>query len=206
MTKPHQSSHLIAGFAGGGISTILLFPLDLIKVRLQANENLKGSKELIQSSSFMRTFRNIIRYEGILGLYQGIGPAILGSSASWGGYFFFYEGIKEWYKCKSDSTSMGPIENFAAACGSGAIMVGLTNPIWLIKTRMQLQMKGVQVVNTQNVKAPYSGMANAFQTIVREEGILALYKGAVPALMLVSHGGIQVNIGCLCFKVEIAYH
>jgi solute carrier family 25 folate transporter 32 len=34
-------------------------------------------------------------------------------------------------------------------------------------------------------------MFHAAYTIVQEEGVLALYKGSVPALMLVSHGGIQ---------------
>ena len=41
------------------------------------------------------------------------------------------------------------------------------------------------------VKPPYRGMFHAAYTIAREEGIMAFYKGSVPALMLVSHGGIQ---------------
>ena len=34
-------------------------------------------------------------------------------------------------------------------------------------------------------------MFDAARTIVREEGLLALYKGAAPAMMLTSHGGVQ---------------
>ena len=40
-------------------------------------------------------------------------------------------------------------------------------------------------------KPAYRGLVRATRTIVREEGVLALYKGSVPAMMLVSHGGIQ---------------
>lgn len=99
--------------------------------------------------------------------------------------------------------SLGPMENFSAACAAGAVMVLLTNPVWLIKTRMQLQMKRAVehqktthcpikgVKSVAEVKAPYKSMTDAARTIVREEGPLALYKGAVPALMLVSHGGVQ---------------
>ena len=41
------------------------------------------------------------------------------------------------------------------------------------------------------VKPPYKGLLHTATTIIQEEGILALYKGSIPALMLVSHGGIQ---------------
>ena len=43
----------------------------------------------------------------------------------------------------------------------------------------------------QAVKPPYKGLLHTATTIIQEEGILALYKGSIPALMLVSHGGIQ---------------
>eukprot|EP00591_Stephanopyxis_turris_P004252 CAMPEP_0195516222 /NCGR_PEP_ID=MMETSP0794_2-20130614/7015_1 /TAXON_ID=515487 /ORGANISM="Stephanopyxis turris, Strain CCMP 815" /LENGTH=207 /DNA_ID=CAMNT_0040644761 /DNA_START=72 /DNA_END=695 /DNA_ORIENTATION=+ len=73
-------------------------------------------------------------------------------------------------------------------------MVLLTNPLWLIKTRMQLQLrlKGQETaVASAGVKPQYSGLVDAVKTIIREEGPLALYKGATPALMLTSHGGIK---------------
>jgi len=161
-----------------------------------------------------------VRYEGIRGLYQGLTPALLGSSLSWGGYFFLYEGLKnKWMANKEQklllrqqgistssrqpmsSSSLGPMENFCIACTAGAAMVIVTNPIWLIKTRMQLQLQRVQemkfihqhqgVEGMMTIKAPYHNMVDAARTIIREEGPMALYKGAVPAMMLTSHGGVQ---------------
>lgn len=67
-------------------------------------------------------------------------------------------------------------------------MVLITNPVWLIKTRMQLQMK--KASERYNIK-PYKSMADAARTIVRDEGPLALYRGCGPALLLTSHGGVQ---------------
>jgi solute carrier family 25 folate transporter 32 len=67
-------------------------------------------------------------------------------------------------------------------------MVLMTNPIWLIKIRMQLQMK--RASELLNIK-PYRNIGDAVATIVREEGPLALYKGVGPALLLTSHGGVQ---------------
>ena len=177
---------LIAGFSGGAISTITLYPLDLIKVRLQVNES-SG----LQRVSATRAFRVLLKHEGMAGLYQGLTPAVIGSSISWGGYFFFYEKLKRQLAVTkqvsiSELTSM---DNFTLACASGACMVALTNPVWLIKTRMQLQLS--QTSKLMQVKVPYTGMVDAARTIVREEGIMSLYKGAAPALMLTSHGGVQ---------------
>jgi solute carrier family 25 folate transporter 32 len=196
---------LVAGLCGGAASTVLLYPLDLIKVRLQVNED-PGTKSSSTSASprtktrlsSIHAFRVIIRHEGFLGLYQGLIPAVIGSAVSWGGYFFVYEGLKREYRqiLSSSSRSAAPpttlnsLENFTLACFAGASMVALTNPVWLIKTRMQLQMK--QAAKKHHMtKPPYKGMLDAGRTIMREEGFWALYKGAGPALLLVSHGGVQ---------------
>eukprot|EP01083_Nonionella_stella_P098105 275785_1 len=221
---------LVAGFLGGSSSTVLLYPLDLVKVRLQVNENSSsrsagallgrnGSTNGVHrkaTGTIAHTMRGVIRHEGLRGLYQGLTPALIGNSASWGGYFFFYERMKkemivlkrESHRRNSSLTItkndqdviLGPLENFTAACLSGAIMVGFTNPIWLIKTRMQLQLKraqegqlkqAAQSKSSSSVKPPYTNIFNAAQTIVREEGVLALYRGTIPALMLTTNGGIQ---------------
>jgi len=170
-----------------------------VKVRLQISTT--GTKK----RTILGTMRHVVKYEGVVGIYQGLAPALIGSAISWGGYFFFYEGLKKKIMTRkrklgnmqpSEDVKLDAFDNFSAACMSGAIMVGCTNPLWLIKTRMQLQMKRVQEeqalkLGNENVKRPYKNMYDAATTIVREEGIMALYKGAIPALMLVSHGGIQ---------------
>lgn len=112
---------------------------------------------------------------------------------------------------QQEVVKLGPIEHFSASCLAGACMVALTNPLWLIKTRLQLQNSRLQqqIISQptttkvatktkvapqqqpQQVKPAYRGLLHAAHTIVQEEGILALYKGSVPAMMLVSHGGIQ---------------
>lgn len=181
---------------------MLLLPLDNIKVRLQVHEGDSSSKNAIESKQkrgrlgAMRVVRGVIRHEGFLGLYQGLAPALIGSSVSWGGFFFIYEGFKTELRRRRASTleienyTLRPVDNFVLACASGGVMVGLTNPIWLIKLRMQLQMKKASQHVHTSVK-PYNGMIDAARTIIREEGVLALYKGSGPALLLTSHGGVQ---------------
>ncbi|CAB9499707.1 dinucleotide transporter 2, mitochondrial [Seminavis robusta] len=124
---------------------------------------------------------------------QGLTPAVIGSAVSWGGYFYLYEGFKKQLRqskqARGKSEELHSLDNFGVAVLAGACMVFLTNPVWLIKTRMQLQMK--RSSDAYNVKKPYKGLVDAAATIVREEGFWALYKGTVPALALTSHGGVQ---------------
>lgn len=211
---------LIAGFSGGVVSTTLLLPLDIVKLRLQVTES---SKPWRRFRSF-RILGGIVKYEGFRALWQGWTPAVLGSAISWGGYFYFYEGFKrslvEYKSFQQNKMTIphktsavdvpgydgsssakptkpmgaGPpavltsVDNFVLACTAGAVMVALTNPVWLVKTRMQLQMR--KAGELHQIK-PYRNMIDAFRTIVREEGVTALYKGSGPALLLTSHGGVQ---------------
>jgi solute carrier family 25 folate transporter 32 len=193
---------LVAGFLAGVASTSLLLPLDVIKLRLQVSES---SRPHMPYRSF-RVFFGILKYEGVRGLYQGWTPAVVGSAVSWGGYFYFYEGLKKHvleYKLQKQRNiaacsdlshetvvlaTLNSWDHFFLSCTAGAIMVAMTNPVWLVKTRMQLQMRKASV---QHDIKPYRNTLDAFRTIIREEGYLALYKGSVPALLLTSHGGVQ---------------
>ena len=208
---------MIAGFTGGVVSTTVLLPLDIVKLRLQVTESATPGRRF----RFFRILGGIVKYEGIRGLYQGWTPAVIGSAVSWGGYFYFYEGFKRRlieYKVSkqqqqgfapsnetmlSSSTIVGvsnvasssaetvaltSLDNFVLACTAGAVMVAMTNPVWLVKTRMQLQMR--RASEKHHIK-PYNTMMDAFRTIVKEEGWLALYKGSGPAMLLTSHGGVQ---------------
>jgi solute carrier family 25 (mitochondrial folate transporter), member 32 len=189
---------LIAGFTGGIVSTSLLLPLDIVKLRLQVSES-TSRKHRFRS---FRIVGGILKYEGVRGLYQGWVPAVIGSSLSWGGYFYFYEQFKRrlvQYKLGPSSTSsstgtvqasdvLTSIDNFVVAVAASSVMVAITNPIWLVKTRMQLQLK--RAGQQHNIR-PYEGTIDAFRTIVKDEGLLALYKGVGPAFLLTSHGGVQ---------------
>lgn len=195
-TESHSIAPLLAGISGGVVSTTLLLPLDVIKVRLQVSEqprhNVSGSETRKRLGAF-RAFRSIIRHEGIAGIYQGLTPSVIGSAVSWGGYFYLYEGFKKQLRgskrTRGKPEELTSADNFGMAVISGAIMVFLTNPVWLIKTRIQLQMK--KSADSFGLKKPYKGLVDAARTIVKEEGFWALYKGTVPALALTSHGGVQ---------------
>lgn len=57
-----------------------------------------------------------------------------------------------------------------AAAQSGALTLVLTNPIWVVKTRLCLQY------GSEGKGSEYRGMVHALAQIYKEEGIRGLYK------------------------------
>mmetsp|Transcript_10676 Transcript_10676/g.21020 ORF Transcript_10676/g.21020 Transcript_10676/m.21020 type:complete len:304 (-) Transcript_10676:415-1326(-) len=187
------TSGLFAGFA----TTVALHPLDLIKTRFQVDETsqrgtfkerlqarLRGATRAVEST--ILTTRQIQHEDGFRGLYRGLVPAVVGSSASWGFYFYFYEQFKG---LASQSLAPGerlsPWQYLGTSALAGSLTTLFTNPVWLVKTRLELQTPGNEY---------YRGFTHAFTTIVREEGVMGLYRGIIPALILVSNGGFQFMV------------
>ncbi|CAM9171277.1 unnamed protein product [Pylaiella littoralis] len=192
--RAHGAHHLIAGTTAGVVTTAALYPLDLVKTRYQARIWWRWVYDKGPSpyKSLGTAFRTIARDEGARALYQqGLGPALLGNAVAWGGFFYCYEKIKNVIHARiPDGAELGAVHHLGAGYVAGAMMVFATNPVWMIKTRMQLQNKNAKV----GVVRPYSGLIDAVRTITREEGPLALYKGAVPALMLCGQGAVQFAV------------
>ncbi|KAK6922660.1 Mitochondrial substrate/solute carrier, partial [Dillenia turbinata] len=181
-TGPWQWENATAGAVAGFATVACMHPLDVVRTRFQANDG-----RLLSLPSYRNTIHallTIARFEGLRGLYAGFGPAVIGSTVSWSLYFFFYGRAKQRYS-KNKDQQLSPSLHLASAAEAGALVCLCTNPIWLIKTRMQLQTPLHQT-------RPYSGLYDALRTILKEEGWSTLYKGIGPGLVLqVSHGAIQ---------------
>lgn len=180
--------HLVAGISGGVISTLLLHPLDLLKIRFAVDDGTKSSGR--KYTGVKNAFSSIIRSEGMTGLYRGVTPNTVGAGSAWGFYFLFYNTIKT-EKQKGDSQKqLTPTDHLVAATQAGILTLGLTNPIWVVKTRLCLQYE-FQGSKTGDTSRHYSGMMDAFRKIIKYEGFLGLYKGFTPGLFGVSHGAVQ---------------
>lgn len=114
--------------------------------------------------------------------YQGLSPNLVGATLSWGGYFWWFNGLKK-YRYATDQV-LTPTQQIAVSMEAGIYTACLTNPLWVVKTRMCLQP-------TMGGDAKYRSVPGALRTIWREEGVRGLYRGLVPALFGVGHGAIQ---------------
>ncbi|KAM4705502.1 solute carrier family 25 member 32 [Rhinophrynus dorsalis] len=175
--------NLVAGLSGGVISTLVLHPLDLVKIRFAVSDGLEVRP---QYRGIFHCLVTVWKREGLRGLYQGVTPNMWGAGASWGLYFFFYNAIKA-YKKEGRVENLTATEHLLSAAGAGALTLCFTNPIWVTKTRLVLQYDA----GIDPLKRQYRGMLHALAKIYRNEGVPGLYKGFVPGLLGTSHGALQ---------------
>ncbi|XP_034554616.1 mitochondrial folate transporter/carrier-like [Notolabrus celidotus] len=173
--------NLVAGLSGGVISTLVLHPLDLVKIRFAVSDGLDVRPRY---SSIMHCMKSVWQQEGLRGLYQGVTPNVWGAGASWGLYFLFYNAIKGYTK-EGRQTELTATEHLVSAAEAGILTLTITNPIWVTKTRLVLQY------NADPSSKQYKGMLDALAKIYRHEGVPGLYKGYVPGLFGTSHGALQ---------------
>ena len=145
---------IVAGVIGGGLSTLFLHPLDMLKTR----QAVYGGTI---RQTLMRSWKSTA-FGG--GLYQGVSANILVSATSWGVYFFAYEQIK---------TLVGTKNAFGAAFAAGVVCNLVTNPLSVMRSRMLL---------TDPSASKYSSVAKTFEHIAKSEGLGGFYKVSLESI------------------------
>ncbi|KAK0675519.1 TPC protein, partial [Pygoscelis papua] len=88
-----------------------------------------------------------------------------------------------------EAKCVSTVEAAAAGSASGLVTRVLVSPLDVIKIRFQLQ---IEQLSSRNPGAKYHGILQAVQCIFQEEGLVAFWKGHVPAQFLsVGYGAVQ---------------
>lgn len=169
----------IAGFTAGS-SSLILFPLELIKVHMMVSDG--HSKNYIPKyNNPLHALKLIYKEQGILGLYRGCHFTLF-SSIAWSVYFFFYESAKGHYP---DSFKSNYPESYKLAVAIEAAILArlVTNPMWVLKTRVILQ---------RTARHWYGDTMDGIAKIWKLDGIRGFYSGLVPGLVLSFSGALQM--------------
>lgn len=85
---------------------------------------------------------------------------------------FSYNSIKGWIQGGNTTQALGPALHMLAASEAGILTLLMTNPIWVVKTRLCLQYdNNIDVKNDKR----YRGMMDGLLKIYRTEGVRGLY-------------------------------
>ncbi|TVU47858.1 hypothetical protein EJB05_07472 [Eragrostis curvula] len=227
-----MSSALVNGLAGAGggiIAQIITYPLQTFRCLMsdvaRPGEHPAADGEVNEEEEgFEWRHQHLYPFSdapGWSGLYSGLTPSLAGTAASQGIYYYFYQLLKnrveelEVARCKKglgDGT-VGMLSWLGIAAVAGSINVLLTNPIWVLVTRMQthtqaerkileskkeLLLREVSRANSMEVSVlkdrlaklesekprPF-GTIQAIQEVYRESGIRGFWKGLVPTLIMI---------------------
>ncbi|KAI7905152.1 mitochondrial carrier domain-containing protein [Cokeromyces recurvatus] len=167
-------NHLLAGGAAGLMEACICHPLDTIKVRMQLSKS--GIKTVNgQRLGFLGVGTKIIRNESLWALYKGLGAVVSGIVPKMAIRFTSFELYKSWMANSNGIVSTTSI--FLAGLAAGATeAVLVVSPMDLIKIRLQAQRHSM--TDSLDI-TKYRNAPHAAYTIIKEEGIRALYKGVV---------------------------
>jgi solute carrier family 25 protein 33/36 len=178
VSKQKQLASLLAGGFAGTLSAAITCPLEVIKTKLQST----GSSQLAgNGSKAVQVAVQIASREGLPGFFRGLVPTLVGIIPARSTYFWAYTTSKTMMLQKMGES---PLVHMLSAVIAGMVSNTITNPIWMLKTRMQLQAGG-------NGSILYTSYADAFQRIVKEEGFRGLYKGLSASYWGVTEGAIH---------------
>ncbi|CAN6887962.1 unnamed protein product [Brassica oleracea var. botrytis] len=171
-----------AGATAGAIAATFVCPLDVIKTRLQVVGLPEAPVSGKRGSVIITSLQDIVKKDGVRGMYRGLSPTIIALLPNWAVYFSVYGKLKDVLQSSDGKLSVGA--NMVAAAGAGAATSIATNPLWVVKTRLMTQGIRTDVV-------PYKSIMSAFSRICHEEGLRGLYSGILPSLAGISHVAIQ---------------
>lgn len=153
-------------------------PIDVIKVRLQLDNQLSRNANIFTNRYYKGFFRGgllIVKDEGIAGLYKGVVASVMREGIYSTIRLGAYEPVKGLIGASEKHAPFW--KKLIAGATTGAIGSAIANPTDLVKIRMQGQGR-----LKPGEKPRYVSTLSAFRDIIKSEGVRALWRGVGPTV------------------------
>ena len=158
---------VLAGGTAGGISIMLMNPVDVLKTQMQAHSG-DGAPAMRQIAS------NVWSNAGLSGFWRGWQPNVARCFAGNACELGVYDEAKT--RLVAAGLPDGPLAHFAASGVAGTVSATVSTPLDVVKTRLMAQAGGVETAGV----IQYTGVLDCCVRMPRIEGVSSLYKGFVP--------------------------
>jgi len=171
-TIPNSMKFALGGIAGMA-ATCFVQPLDLVKNRMQMSGEGGKAKEYKTS---VHALRGIMKQEGVFALYNGLSAGLLRqatyTTTRLGIYTWLFELVSRERKAPGFATKAG----IGMAAGAVGAFVGTPAEISLIRMTSDGRLPVAE-------RRGYKNVFDALYRIVKEEGVLTLWRGCGPTVM-----------------------
>ena len=164
---------MIAGSLGGLIQIVLTYPLEVIRTRLSLSEKLSSNQKY---KGIIDCYSKIVRKEGFIALYKGLGPTIVVGTPYVGLQMSFYDIYKRmnnnlfFSDQEKKNETLVILSNLFSGALAGLTAQNLTYPGDTLRRRLQTNGIGGE-------KKKYRNSFDAISKIYRMEGIRGFFKG-----------------------------
>lgn len=197
--RSYDGFDLILRRVGSGIlagtSTVLIFyPLDLVRTRFAADISRLGMAR--EYSSILTCMKQILRNDGVLGLYSGVGTSIIGMVPYIATAFITYDLLKTFVPEEDEIILNIHVSKLTLGATTGVIAQTLTYPFDTVRRRMQM--------NSRSGLKVYSSIVDCIFSMFKKEGFRSFYRGIV-INMFKTIPGISIQIYAYDLLKEYAH-
>ncbi|ESK82473.1 mitochondrial tricarboxylate transporter [Moniliophthora roreri MCA 2997] len=166
MSKKEKPIHsLIAGSMAGAIEAFITYPTEFVKTRSQFGGKKQAPVTIVKET---------LKTQGVAGLYSGCMALVIGNAAKAGVRFVSYDHFKS-ILADSQGKISAP-RSLVAGLGAGMMeAIFAVTPSETIKTKL--------IDDAHRPNPQYRGLVHGTVSIVRQEGILGIYRGLFPVMM-----------------------
>ncbi|KAG8419056.1 hypothetical protein J3459_011550 [Metarhizium acridum] len=187
------SLNALAGAGGGILSMVLTYPLITLSTRAQVESKKAQSK-------FIDAVQKIVAREGIPGTVCG--ASTLRSLASASPTLSTTTGMsgpgpssrRPLPRLAAPSKKLTTVESMIAGAIAGSATVIITNPIWVVNTRVTTRQQNSVADLESGKPAKKPTTLGTLMALLKNEGPQALFSGVLPALVLVVNPILQYTL------------
>lgn len=173
----------LAGLGAGTTEAVLVVtPMDVVKIRLQAQRHsMVDPLDIPKYRNAAHAAYLIVKEEGAFALYKGVSLTALRQATNQAVNFAAYQEFKKLALKKQNLEELPSYQHLLLGGISGALGPMSNAPIDTIKTRIQRQ------ANIPG-ESSFARVTNVIRHILHNEGWRAFYRGLTPRLMRVAPG------------------
>ncbi|KAM9839912.1 solute carrier family 25 member 47-A [Aulostomus maculatus] len=162
----------VSGSFAGACGVAVGYPLDTVKVRIQTQKQFTGIWQCAAA-----TFAK----EGVHGFFKGMSLPVTTISMTSSVVFGTYRNC---LLCLSQARGAGSgpntkLEIFLSGMVGGVAQISVMSPGDIVKVRLQCQTESMR----RGTNPRYHGPVHCLLSIIKEEGFLGLYRGAIPLML-----------------------